>query len=239
MAEKNFEYFTDKIARKYKELPELEWGWRFIYGPKETFYRNNRILIIGLNPGGGQNETRKDTLPTFEKGNAYIFEEWGDAPGNHPLQKQMLLLFKSVARKTNTSHFELINNSFTSNIIPFRSPNFEKLPYKKELISFSTNLWAELLEVLSPKLIISVGNSPSCSAYSILKGIYSRKGYAVKEKSLSINWGNYKTYISDLKKGSDKILMIGLPHLTRFKFIGRSQSRKATETIEDIIADNI
>lgn len=235
MITKDFKYFTSQIDQQYQALPELKWDWRFSYGLKETFYDNNGILLIGLNPGGGQ-ESRTDILPSFEEGNAYIFEEWGYAPGKNPLQKQVVTLFTEIADKINSDHVELMNNSFTSNIIPFRSPNLETLPHKKEVVHFSTNMWHELSNIVNPNLIITIGNSSSCSAYSILKKMYSKKEFEIEEEEIPINWGNYKTYASALRKDEKEIVMIGLPHLSTFKFIGRESSRNATEIIVKKIA---
>lgn len=235
MVTKEFEYFTNQIEKKYRNLLGLKWGWRFSYGPKETFYNNNGILLIGLNPGGGQ-ESRTDILPSFEKGNAYLFEEWGYAPGKNPLQRQVITLFKGVADRISSDYVELMNHSFTSNIIPFRSPRLERLPHKKEIVLFSKNLWDELSDIVNPNVVITIGNSSTCSAYSILREIYSKKGFEIDEEEIPINWGNYKTYAAKLRKDEKEITIVGLPHLSTFRFIERDSSRDATNIIVEKIA---
>lgn len=127
-------------------------GWRFLYSPKATFGPHAELMLMGLNPGGGDYEP---PAPSVESGNAYRVEHW---PRTR-LQEQVRILFQGLASWLGHSEgwADLLDHTLTSNACPFRSPDWASLPDQKQAKGFSIALWAYALSCLDPKLMLCCG----------------------------------------------------------------------------------
>jgi hypothetical protein len=126
-----------RIAQKYLELG-LEWSWRLLYTPFSTVTANSGVVLLGLNPGGhgGRPEV------AVHKGCAYLDECWGTRPGESRLQTQVQAMFELVARSWKPQDGnQLLRQSLTGNLVPFRSPNWSALRHKRACLAF----WREHL----------------------------------------------------------------------------------------------
>lgn len=207
-----FENCIDAIQKFYAAHPNLKYGWRFLYGPRNTLTNHNGLSIFGLNPAGN----KYSVTESVGKGNAYRIETWSSA---RKLQQQIILLFVNISNnlKEKLDWKELLDQTLTSNFIPFRSPNIKKLPDKINCIDFSENLWKRTFHNSSLKVIICIGNG-KLSAYHFIKSIMKNDSFCLSEKRTHI-WGTFFLKVSRLGKQDKDIFIIGLPHLSRCPFL--------------------
>src|SRR5438309_9552031 len=85
----------ERIEDAYRHLAyNLKWG--FLTCQRDKFL-NPRVLLVGLNPGGGRGDGEKSNWErerrfSQEEGNSYLVENWGendDDRGQAPLQLQV------------------------------------------------------------------------------------------------------------------------------------------------------
>src|SRR4051812_39485688 len=77
----------NQAIRHIKEIADQhKSGWQFLYTAKQTLFRNNRILFLGLNPGGGE-DCRNEA--SSERGCAYRTGRWTKDDKPKPLQVQV------------------------------------------------------------------------------------------------------------------------------------------------------
>jgi hypothetical protein len=142
---------TIHSTQKLYEFPK---GWRFLYTPQQTLTQNNGLLILGLNPGGDPHEY--DPIESVEEGNAFLVEDW-----NSNFQKKVGQLMMRVAEAIDIDFEDLMNHSCTSNLIPFRSKNWESLHRKDMLLIFAKHFWSIALLEIKPKVILCMGENVS------------------------------------------------------------------------------
>ena len=112
--------------------------------------------------------------------------------------------------------------------IPFRTPEISKLPAKKASIEFSLNLWREILFSTDPKLIICNGKT----VFNNVKEIYTE--YPDYLPPVQLNWGDKTGQV--LKY--EKLRVLGLPHLSRFKIFSRSECKEPIERLLEQATEN-
>lgn len=224
-----FETCKNLIEKEYSSnvlLEEANYGVRFLYSSKSTmnkrnFEENNRIMLVGLNPGGGREVVPKFNY-SFERGNAYIDERWGrNRLEKNILQKQI----EKLLERSGINPYK----TFSCNFIPFRSPNFNMLPDKKRCIDFSKDMWENhILKVLNPKIVLCIGNG-SPSPYSFFSQLPQFRDFG--EEELDFDWGNIRIKL----KQNEGALIVGLPHLSRFSFIGKDKYENSFDNLISII----
>lgn len=214
-------------------------GWTLLYSPMAAFNSSTRLMFFGLNPGGtGENVGRL----SCEDGNAYFIESWGKSREGYEekslLQRQIFMLYESIAHKLHPplSALELAQFTLAANFIPFRSRDWASLPNKKDVAQFSMKMWSTYFDVIHPKVIICMGVIPSNALVDILK---TKQYSSIAHYSGCLNWGNTKWQYLRMKRDEQQIVVIVLPHLSRFRVFGRPQSLEAVEQITDCIANEL
>jgi uracil-DNA glycosylase len=170
------------------------------------------IALLGFAPGG--NNIPKDH-PKFsvENGSAFTDEIWENhARGASPLQKQVTLLFRHLGIE--------YKNVLASNLVFFRSPSEDKLINKSQAIATCSEIWKEVFHRANPHLIITLGTTVFEAVYTLLN--------AKNIEEIPVHWGNVCARRANFN-GNKKL--VGLPQLSRFKIIGRSQSETALEEL--------
>jgi len=195
----NFKYSIKQIEKKYSEL-DLKDSWRFLYTPKSTLLDNNGLVIMGLNPGG----TADEPIPSVESGNAFLTEEWGSL-----FQAKTVKFMRGIALTTGLDFESMMNNSLTSNAVPFRSSNFQSLENKWEAFKFARNLWLPILSEQPPKLVICLGNGREWSSYTLVRKII---GCTAPVKTYEKTIGTNTIKISR----NAYTTVIGLPHFSNW-----------------------
>ncbi len=236
-----FDKKVEEIKEKYKELGFSD-GWRFLFCPKKRIIDNNRVLILGLNPGEGVAEG-DDISESVEEGNVYL-DNWNEDCGdegkiNDKLQRNLKDLFKKVSEKCGKKWEDIIKDSLTSNFISFRSQNIKSLKQKKECYEFAFKLWTDVIEKNDFKVIICMGNCENYSSYSNVKEILEKRYGDFETNTIPIKWWKNTIKYSEIPCENNKILLVGLPHFSYFSFIERPKSKKAVDEITDKIAEYI
>ena len=181
-------------------------GWRFMMCPEATMHTAS-VAIIGLNPGG-----RRRHGPTWssEDGNAYWIESWGgQVAGMDPLQRQI----QQLAGKLEVGQEDL----FAAQFVPFRSNSWSDLANPHEAVEFARQLWTWTLAQSPAQTIICLGKKvvgPEIAA------IVSAKLDTVT----SAGWGDQTI---DVYRSAGGVKVVALPHLGRFKLMGRPVSEAA------------
>lgn len=207
-----FDETIREIKQFYRDHPELMWGWRFLHGPKSSLKQSNGLITLGLNPGGEEETTE----PHRPEGNIYRDPEWsGDGP---VYARQVHALFRLIHRNIETplDPGPFMDHTVTSNLVPFRAPGFDQIEPRQAVLQFGRSLWRQWLEVLSPDVILAIGNGESNpSPFRALKRIMS-ENRSLENVDHHTVWSNYSIKTCHSNRGET---IIGLPHLSRCQFM--------------------
>ena len=228
-----FKEATEAIAGAYTALGHTL-GWRFLYTPARTLAPGTPLLFAGLNPGGRRAEP---PAPSVEAGNAYRVEPWGPEDRLNPLQLQVCGLYEQVAAHLpGADRDTLMDSSLSANFCPFRSPSWAALPNRKGSVEFSEHLWARIFQVVAPPAILCLTELPARHFSTVLQ----RLGWTeIGVESAPVGWGSITYSIRTLRRAGRESVVVRLPHLSRFRIIGRPQSAAAVEHITWTIARSI
>ncbi len=193
------------IEQEYQRLGYSA-GWRFMMSP-ERYLSTSDVAIVGLNPGGIR---RHGPEWSQELGNAYVVESWGgQRAGADPLQRQVQRLCQMVKVAP--------HEVFAAQFVPFRSNAWSDLARRPEAVAFARRLWAWALPQSEARLIVCLGKAVVAPEIAQILG-------AQFAGSVLAGWGNQTIdrYVTD-----DGRLVLGVPHLGRFKLFGRPVSEAA------------
>ncbi|KAF0231487.1 MAG: hypothetical protein FD175_788 [Beijerinckiaceae bacterium] len=181
-------------------------GWRLLASPVSVL-DTSEIAFIGLNPGGSEIDPAHPRLAPTES-SAYVTEAWaGAAPGQSPLQRQICLLFAALDVRPDAV--------LAGNLVPFRSASWHKLQNRSRALAFGKRLWTQILRQSGPSLVIAMGQDTFSALTEILE---------IESKTeIRSGWGSVGIRLGE--NGRKKL--VGLPHLSRFSIVGRSQSEDA------------
>jgi hypothetical protein len=162
------------------------------------------VAIVGLNPGGKANyEADISSRWSAERGSAYVVEQWpGRAVGRDPLQVQVQRLCGLLNIKA--------NETFSGQFVPFRSDRWSELPRRAEAVAFARQLWAWTLGNASAQLFVCLGKEVVAPQIAALIG-------AKPISPAPSAWGDF---LIDRYEAADRRLVLGLPHLGRFRLFG-------------------
>ncbi|TLS77580.1 hypothetical protein FE236_02950 [Mariprofundus erugo] len=223
------------VDREYQKL-ECNLGWSMLYCPFENMWSPRYpIAFFGLNPAG--NEYFEPSI-SYEKGSAYLCDEWGYKAGEAPLQKQVVELFKSIASSLHSPvpYADLLKGSFAANFVPFRSKDWGCFERKIEALEFSRALWRERVNVVPTNLYITMAKISFSEIASLLIAV----GYHELENTTDkVGWGNVTYQMNAYEREGHKSLLIRLPHLSRYKIFGREESQMAINHISSVAAEYV
>lgn len=210
-----------KVAKKHLEKILHKHGG-ILYSSYETLSGGD-IYLLGLNPTGNIELSLGDeTIEQFiEKlgtntSNAYLDENWIDETedtekiGKAALQKSiqyLLATFTGLDAETAT------RKTCASNLIFRKSKDVNELAGIGGWWNLAEQCWfvhQEIIKVVQPRLIISIGNS-GISAYEYIKQRY--KGQEVLTPS---GQGNCSLKHFEINIDGWKTVVVGVPHLSRF-----------------------
>lgn len=191
-----------------------------LYSRPETL-RPGDYYILGLNPGG--NETDGQTIrerlnrPAEKWVNAYTEENWSNNNGNYkageaPLQRRLYWLLKALGND--------LNHVCASNLIFMRTPDAASLEDYEGLARACWPVHKELLGIVQPKGILTFGNG-DVSPYHFLQHLTEAPIESLEScKSGHGNW-QCKAFVGTYE--GQRRLVIGLPHLSRYNVIEKSE----------------
>jgi hypothetical protein len=209
-------------------------GWRFLTVPLATFSPGTHVAFVSLNPGGS-------TIPpdhpsaSCEAGSAYYQETWGTyLPGRAPLQLQVQgmcsLMQRIIGDALPLGEF-IACRVLSAYLVPFRSPSLAALPRRRESLEFSRRIWADLLSVWTPHLVITIDRE----AYNCLAALLSRNGALPSEhRGWPSGWGSYECESDRYDSG---MTLARLPHLSRFGLFNRAASAAQMDALMSYLAE--
>lgn len=228
--------FRESIELAYDRLGH-QLGWRFLYTPASTLAPSTRLAFVALNPG---DDKYHDPILSVEEGNAYRVERWWGARQQSGLQFQIRCLYQALAERDGGKTWDvLMDETLALNFCPFRSPSWDRLRRKKESIEFSQRMWARVLEIVEPSVIICLGVAPMRYLDRVLR---LRRAHLKGQESHPIEWGRTDTSegvtykVGRYSTTHGEVTMLGLPHFSRYPIFGRPESRRATTEIVDVVS---
>lgn len=219
------------IAAAYERLGHTL-GWRFLNVSRAVLDAPVRIALITINPGG--NSIPVDhPAESCEDGASYLVERWHNyPPGQATLQIQVQALFRMLASEIGFigTHSELLEQSLISQFVPFRSPRIADLPRQSESLEFSRRLWARILPIASPLLIICLGRDVQRELRSLIPSAMGATQIDVV--SYPTGWGKYAAEIDQFDRSGSVVRLLYLPHLSTWTLF---TSKKCKQYIPAII----
>jgi hypothetical protein len=207
----------DTIAAEYTRLGHTL-GWRFLTSPRKTLLPHAPVTLLSLNPGGGRPDPSHGA-GSCEAGSAYLHESWGRPAGQAPLQIQVRALFDWLGSDP--------DDSLSAHFIPFRSPSYEALPARQASWTFAVRLWRHILSQVHPTLVVCLGSE-------VERGLRDVWGAPDRESEhVSVGWG---AYTASLATYGD-IVLLRLPHLSRFAVFGREASKAPLATLRQKLTE--
>lgn len=227
------------VLAQFKECIELAYdrlghqlGWRFLYTPAQTLAPETALAFVALNPG---DDKYHRPILSVEEGNAYRTESWWGPRQQRGLQCQVRLLYEAVAERDDGRTWEeLMDQTLALNFCPFRSPGWPPLVSPKESIEFSGRMWAGVLKIVEPSVIVCLGNDPMRYLDPVLRAHGAAPKGPVEKRPVA--WGNVKYAVARYTTSRGEVTMVGLPHLSRFRIFGRRESQDATTEIVDTVS---
>lgn len=214
VAQPIFRDAVNYIAQSYVELGH-QFGWVFLHTPASTLAQSTRLFLIALNPASNQRNPKPEE--SDEGGNAYRIRKW-KTDRTSALQKQVCAFYKLLATKLANNWESLMDSSLAGNFCPFGSPSWTDLPEKPKSIEFSTNLWLRIMKYCAPSAIVCLGEV----CYRCMSEAALASGYhSIRTTKSYTGWG-YITYAVAEMDGSNRLLLVRLPHLSRYQIFQRS-----------------
>lgn len=205
---------VDRIVHEYERLGH-RLGWRFLYSPRATLRADVPILLAGANPGGSYAEP---PLASVESGNAFRVERWPGTGSGHQAQVTALLEQLRLAVDPASTMEGFADSTLTANFCPFRSPSLGTLVRRKESLAFSVDLWLHIFQEIMPRVILCNGVETA----TLFAGALEKHGFrSATSESYPTGWGDYHYRVTSLGSNRGEIVLFGLPHLGRFRFIER------------------
>ena len=182
-------------------------GWRLLSSRAETL-KAAPVAFLGLNPGGMAPDASHDGLAP--SASSYIHEHWGGhTAGSSPLQRQVRRLYQRL----NVDAEDVLSG----NLVPFRSSSWSGLRDAEMALSFGRCLWNDILMQAKPRVIVTMG---------MVCYLEIRKILQVSEvMCVPLAWGN----ICGRRSEGGGVVVVGLPHLSRFGVMTRAASEPALD----------
>lgn len=196
------EFNAAAIQTEYQRLGYRH-GWSFMATPECTL-REARVVIVGLNPGGGGVDDHYSYQGLWDSpgGNAYFVEKWARNGTETPVQSQVKA-WHTVLRLG-------ADETLCAQFIPFRSPDWDRLERKNEAIGFSQGLWRWVLDTSPATLFLTMGKLPSIYLVELMG--------ARLVASLPTNWGSHMIDVWDDANGRR---IVRMPHPSRYQLFER------------------
>ena len=169
-------------------------------GSPEHRLGSAKVVLVGLNPGG---DHAGEGIWDFDGNLAHVEERWGKNGAETPLQLQIHQWLKLL----NLEASEVAHVNF----VPFRSPDWVRLPLKAEALAFASSLWREVVKKTHASLFISFGKTVAWH----ISGLMGARRIAV----LPVPW---KGQSIELFESEDGKRIVAMPHPSRFTLMGRA-----------------
>lgn len=209
--EPNFLTREDWFARLCEAEPALGLsdGFKFLCGPWST-RSSARVAFLSLKPGRPPDDADLRVV-SDERGNSYRVER---ATTHSPITEQFLALAEMLGEEP-----DAILAGF---VAPFRAIAWTDLDTRQqeEALALGRAFWTEPLNRADLQLIVACSRAAAELVCAVTR--------AVPELEVMAGWGNLKLRRHRTHDGRRVIL---LPHLSRFRLLGRPTSEAALREI--------
>lgn len=205
----------------------------FYTNPFHTL-KEGPIYYLGLNPGGSEGEDYEDeTLATLKKKLErtpnwceFTTESWKHKnqgflpPGQAIFQLNTKRVLEFILNRIGISTLN-VENIFCTNLYFYRSLNAKVLQkyIKGNFLQYHTKCHNEFLDLVKPRVIVCNGNDKVFSPFSRLQEIFRSKCSEARELPLYTTFSLKWFSIDSPDWSQAKVLVIGLPHLSRYNKI--------------------
>lgn len=184
-------------------------GFKPLYSPWRLL-KTGKIAFISLNPGRAPARAEL-RMVSDERGNSYEAEQFHTVSPLNPQFLRLCELLEVAPSKV-----------ITGVAAPFRSNAWGSLtPYQRQRsLEYGQRFWSQTLQRPDLRLIFSC----SKEATSLVTGITG----ATQDCEVEAAWGNVllRRYVTH-----DRRFVVQLPHLSRFRLLGRPESEAAIQNI--------
>lgn len=197
----------------YSQLADiLEKPGHILYSGHSSLKKGD-IYVLGFNPGGDDKIPLKIRMANTLTSdfNEYLDESWNNTSstykeGEAPLQRRICWLLTELGANP--------RDVCASNLIFTRSRAAKDISYSIAKICWPVH--EAIIEIVQPKLILTFGNS-SISPYGYLKTLLG----ATREETMQAGHGNWSVCSFRSLHQGRPILVVGMPHLSRYNPIGK------------------
>lgn len=184
-------------------------GFKFVCGPWSTL-SSARVAFLSLKPGRPPDDADLRVV-SDERGNSYRVER---ATTKSPITEQFLALAEMLGEEP-----DAILAGF---VAPFRAIAWADLDTRQqeEALALGRAFWTDPLNRADLKLIIACSREAAELVCAITR--------AVPELEVTAGWGNLKLLRHRTPDGRK---IVHLPHLSRFRLLGRPKSEAALREI--------
>lgn len=184
--EKLTQDFYEQWKAKYQQWRS---GFKVFYSP---VYLKPPIIILGYNPGGGEEEFITD-MEKFEKGDFSLPLQHEYTSMNYPIAKKMRSFFEK--------HMKLLETSVKLNLFFFRSKNIDELnklspTLRHEMEQLCYNKFLEIIDFLKPQLLFVEGLKTYDLIKYILPNFFVESNLILRNRRLSSvgKWNDIPVY---------------------------------------------
>ncbi|MCY4427040.1 MAG: hypothetical protein OXC05_08430 [Halieaceae bacterium] len=201
-------YWEQVLADEEKRLG-LDDGYKFVFGPWDTL-NHAEIAFLSLNPGKCPDDFVKRTI-SDERGNSYEVEQ--DTTIS-PITNQFLRLARLLGVAP--------RGVLAGVVAPFRSGQWNDFSkrQKDESLALGRRFWMGPLKRPDLRLILVCSEEAAKLVVDVTGASFDIETPA--------GWGNVK--LRRYRCGGGKVV-VHLPHLSRFRLLGRTQSEAALREI--------
>lgn len=135
-------------------------NFRLLYSSPETFEQQHGVMLLGTNPGGDDSNAERYhpdvpfLSPTYS---SYLDDSWGDfETGQHPMQVAARAVARTVAGNRPRAD-QLLRNSPTGNLIPFRSEKSTDLP--ELAVDYGLDFGWQTIAIAQPRVLILLASN--------------------------------------------------------------------------------
>lgn len=187
---------------------ELHRSGAILYSTRASL-RQAPLLIMGTNSGGSEKESGTDyTIANriFAKKHELTIG-WKNDDGFTPLQTRLRALLEKIL------NIHDIESVPYTNLIFMRTRDTTSLNWDLARKCWPVNKC--ILDIVQPRLVITIGNALGNSPYAFLK----LKFESSNEQETLSGHGRYQLRYSAMSNGNKKFSVLGLPHLSRYSIM--------------------
>jgi hypothetical protein len=200
--------------------PLLDLSGEVLFSAVDTM-RQGDLYICGLNPGGTGHAPHHHTIREdlqmlpYKTSNNYLDESWRGYPrGTSPLQLRLQWLVRELGYD--------LREVCASNLIFARSRGEDDSGYP----AYARICWPvheRILRIVRPKMLLVFGNEFGERARSPFQFLHQHSVLYSSIDSICSGHGNWKCRAFLTELAGQPVVVVGLPHLSRYKVIGKAQ----------------